>query len=126
MSYPLITGGEVIGALNLYASSALAPDVGLQARAAQLADRAAGALAVGLRLREERNESSSLRAALAARSTVDQAIGILLAQQRCSVEEAFALLRQTSQGRNMKLRDVAAEIVGSAQRQQPGKPHGRY
>jgi len=126
MSYPLINGEQVIGALNLYALEPLAPDVGLQARAAQLADRAAGALAVGLRLAEERHENNGLRTALISRSVIDQAIGILVAQQRGSVEEAFALLRRTSQSRNIKLRDVAAQIVASAQRQRPGKPHGRY
>jgi AmiR/NasT family two-component response regulator len=110
----------------MYAFKPLAPDVGLQARAAQLADRAAGALAVGLRIAEEHSENANLRVALTSRSVIDQAIGILIAQQRCSVEDAFALLRQASQGRNIKLREVAAQIVASAQRQQPGKPGGRY
>jgi transcriptional regulator with GAF, ATPase, and Fis domain len=126
MSYPLITGEQVIGALNMYAFKPLAPDIGLQARAAQLADRAAGALAVGLRIAEEHSENTNLRVALTSRSVIDQAIGILIAQQRCSVQDAFALLRQASQGRNIKLRDVAAQIVASAQRQQPGRAGGRY
>jgi transcriptional regulator with GAF, ATPase, and Fis domain len=126
MSYPLITGEEVIGALNLYAFKTLAPDVGLQARAAQLADRAAGALAVGLRIAEEHTENANLRVALSSRSVIDQAIGILIAQQQCSVQEAFALLRQASQGRNIKLREVAAQIVASAQRRAPGRPGGHY
>lgn len=126
MSYPLITGEQVIGALNMYAFRPLAPDVALQARAAQLADRAAGALAVGLRIAEEHTENANLRIALNSRSIIDQAIGILIAQQQCTVEDAFALLRQASQGRNVKLRDVAAQVVASAQRRQPGKPGGRY
>lgn len=126
MSYPLITGDHVFGALNLYAFEPVAPDVGLQARAAQLADRAAGALSVGLRLAEEHTENANLRVALNSRSVIDQAIGILVAQQHSTVEEAFGLLRQTSQGRNIKLRDVAAQIVASAQRRSPGKPGGRY
>jgi hypothetical protein len=126
MSYPLITGEQTIGALNMYAFKPLAPDVGMQARAAQLADRAAGALAVGLRITDERAENATLRVALTSRSVIDQAIGILIAQQQCSIDDAFALLRRTSQGRNVKLRDVAAQIVDSAQRHQPGKPRGRY
>jgi transcriptional regulator with GAF, ATPase, and Fis domain len=126
MSYPLINGEQVIGALNMYAFERLAPDVGLQARAAQLADRAAGALAVGLRIAEEHTENANLRVALTSRSVIDQAIGILVAQQHCSLEEAFALLRQASQGRNIKLRDVAAQIVASAQRRSSGRPGGRY
>jgi transcriptional regulator with GAF, ATPase, and Fis domain len=126
MSYPLITGEQVIGALNMYSFKPLAPDIGLQARAGQLADRAAGALAVGLRIAEEHSANADLRLALASRSVIDQAIGILVAQQQCSVEDAFALLRQASQARNMKLRDAAAQIVGSAQRREPGRRGGRY
>ena len=126
MSYPLISGEQVIGALNMYALKPLTPDVALQARAAQLADRAAGALAVGLRIAEEQSENVNLRRALTSRSVIDQAIGILVAQQHCSVQHAFALLRRTSQSRNIKLRDVAAQIVASAQRRDRGKPGGRY
>jgi transcriptional regulator with GAF, ATPase, and Fis domain len=126
MSYPLITGEQVIGALNLYAFRRLAPDLALRARAEQLADRAAGALAVGLRLAQEHTENANLRAALTSRSVIDQAIGILVAQQHCTVEDAFALLRQASQGRNIKLREVAAQIVASAQRRAPGQAGRRY
>lgn len=126
MSFPLRTGDDVIGALNMYAFEPLAPDVGLQARAGQLADRAAGALAVGLRLADEHAQNKNLRIALSSRSVIDQAIGVLVAQQDCSVQDAFDLLRKASQGRNMKLRDVAAQIMESAQRRQPGKPNPRY
>ena len=126
MSYPLTTGEQVIGALNLYAFEPFSPDVGTQSRAAQLADRAAGALAIGLRLAEKQAENSNLRAALISRSVIDQAIGILIAQQQCSAEEAFALLRRASQQRNVKLREVAAGILASAQRRNPQQPGGRY
>lgn len=71
-------------------------------------------------------ENSGLRSALVSRSVIDQAIGILVAHQRGGVEEAFAMLRQTSQSRNIKLRDVAEQIVARAQRQTPGPPLGRY
>lgn len=126
MSYPLIAGEQALGALNLYAFEPVSRDAGLQARALQLADRAAGALAVGLRIAEDRSRDDTLREALSSRSVVDQAIGILMAQQRCSVEDAFSLLRQASQGRGLKLRDVAGQIVASAQRRAPGKGGGRY
>jgi transcriptional regulator with GAF, ATPase, and Fis domain len=126
MSYPLITGEAIVGALNMYAFTELEPDVGRNARAAQLADRAAGALAVGMRLAEQSSENANLRVALSSRTVIDQAIGVLMAQQQCSTEDAFAILRKASQGRNIKLRDVAAQIVASVQRRAPGKPGGRY
>jgi hypothetical protein len=52
-----------------------------------------------------------LRIALSSRSAIDQAIGIIMAQQRGTPEQAFAALRTISQRRNIKLRIVAAELV---------------
>ena len=59
--------------------------------------------------------SDHLRAALSSRSIIDQAIGIVMAQQRCSPDEAFGLLRAVSQQRNIKLREVAANLVTAVQ-----------
>jgi len=42
---------------------------------------------------------------------IEQAKGILMAQQQCGPEEAFDLLRQASQRTNVKLRVLAAKIV---------------
>ncbi|MDQ6648836.1 MAG: ANTAR domain-containing protein [Actinomycetota bacterium] len=46
---------------------------------------------------------------------IDQAIGIILAQQGGTPEAAFEVLRRASQGRNVKLRDIATELVARAQ-----------
>jgi GAF domain-containing protein len=111
MSYPLIIAGQAIGALNLYAFQPMAPDAGLQARVEQLAANAAGALAVAMRLAQHTQEAANLRIALTSRSTIDNAIGILMGQQQCTADEAFDLLRRASQHRNVKLRELAAQIV---------------
>ena len=54
---------------------------------------------------------------------IEQAKGILMAQSRCSADEAFAMLRGASQRSNVKVRDLAEDIVGrvsaSGQRVQP-------
>jgi AmiR/NasT family two-component response regulator len=42
---------------------------------------------------------------------IDQAIGIVMAESRCDADQAFGTLRRASNNRNMKLRDLAAEIV---------------
>jgi len=44
-------------------------------------------------------------------SVIEQAKGILMAQQQCGPEKAFDLLRQASQRTNVKLRVLAAKIV---------------
>lgn len=119
MSYPLIIQGQSIGALNLYSFQPMAPDAGLQARAAQLAANAAGALAVAMRLAQHTEEAANLRIALTSRSTIDNAVGILMGQQQCTAEDAFDLLRRASQHRNVKLRELAAQIVAGVSRKKP-------
>jgi GAF domain-containing protein len=123
MSYPLISGNESIGALNLYSFEPSAPGGAMQARAAQLAEHAAGALALALRIAERGEVIENLRAALTSRSTIDQAIGILMAQQRCDSRTAFDLLRKASQGRNTKLREVAAIVVAGVAGVAAGPAH---
>ena len=59
---------------------------------------------------------------LASRSVIDQAIGVLMGQRRITAAEAFAILRTTSQNRNVKLRAFAAQIVEGASAQPPRRP----
>jgi ANTAR domain len=43
-------------------------------------------------------------AALSGRAVIDQALGIIMGQRRCSADEAFGVLREVSQTSNVKLR----------------------
>jgi AmiR/NasT family two-component response regulator len=47
---------------------------------------------------------------------VDQAKGIIMAQLRCSPDEAFTHVVTQSQRQNRNLRDLAAEIIERTQR----------
>ena len=120
MSLPLLNGEEAIGALSLYAFEAPAPGADMRARASRIAAHAAGAVAIALRIAAHSEAIDNLRTAISSRSIIDQAIGILMAQQRCDARAAFDLLRQASQGRNIKLREVAAGIVAGVARATPG------
>ena len=44
-------------------------------------------------------------------AVIEQAKGIIMAQQRCGPDEAFDLLRRVSQRTNIKLHVLAAQIV---------------
>jgi hypothetical protein len=63
--------------------------------------------------RQERGEPAfaRLQARLGTMPAIEQAKGIVMAQQRCGPEEAFDLLRQASQRTNVKLHVLAEEIV---------------
>lgn len=120
LSMPLIVSGESIGALNLYGHE---PDVFLGSRGAHpelFAAQAASALALVLRDIRQRTVSDQLEQALASRTVIDQAIGLLMGQQRCNAVVAFALLRARSQHSNRKLRDVAADIIARYSGAAPG------
>jgi hypothetical protein len=56
-------------------------------------------------------EVNDLNAAMETRSTIGQAMGILMERYQINSEHAFHFLTRTSQESNTKLRDVAAEII---------------
>jgi GAF domain-containing protein len=57
--------------------------------------------------------ADNLKAALVSRTDIDLAVGIIMAQNRCSQESAVEILKTASSARNVKLREVAAGIVAS-------------
>jgi GAF domain-containing protein len=112
LSLPLFIDGRSIGALNLYSHDqvdAFGGDI-LQ-QALRFAERASVALALTIRYNEQVSTSHQLEEALASRTLIDQAIGILMAEQRCTAHEAFDLLRRHSQGQNRRLRQVAEDLI---------------
>ncbi|MBM2615850.1 GAF and ANTAR domain-containing protein [Actinoplanes sp. LDG1-06] len=106
----------VTGALNLYA---LRPDA-FDDHAVTVAQSFAGYAAVALANAQSYDSTATLarqmREAMAHRATIEQAKGIIMAEQHCSPEEAFARLSRLSQHANRKLREVAAALVEQASR----------
>ncbi|HEX2132432.1 MAG TPA: ATP-binding protein [Actinophytocola sp.] len=60
---------------------------------------------------ENEREVVTLRGALDSRSTVSQAVGLLMATHRCDADTAFQQLVAVSQATNRKVRDIAATVV---------------
>jgi hypothetical protein len=94
----------------------------LEANARRLAEIRAQLLATQELVRADRSERQKLhesayarlRARLDSLPVIEQAKGILMAQTGCSPEEAFDLLRRASQRANIRVRDLAAKIIGQA------------
>ena len=55
--------------------------------------------------------AENMRRAMETRAVIEQAKGILIAQQHCTPERAFELLTRLSQATHRKLRDCAADLV---------------
>jgi hypothetical protein len=98
-------------ALNLYAATPQAFDDETLHRATLFTEEVARTIPAAVRLFEADQRVSQLEEALASRSTIDQALGVLMAQNQCTRDTAFGILRRASQNRNVKLRDVAASII---------------
>lgn len=122
VSLPVDIGGKTAGALNFYADTShafAASDVSL---AEAMAAQCGSALEVILRQNDHALQREQFDAALRSRSVIDQALGILMAQQRCTAGQAFELLRRASQRRNRKLREVAVDLITAVTGQPPEPP----
>jgi GAF domain-containing protein len=114
LSLPIPVAETVAAALNVYATRARAfHDVDRQSLRG-LVGFAAAAIANMHLYDESRTLVEQMRAAAQSRAVIDQARGILMVQNHCGPEEAFAILRQTSQHANRKIRDLARDIVDRA------------
>ncbi len=111
LSIPLTGGPGVRGAINFYSHQPMVFTTDRQQRAEGLAEEASRALRLAVRLTDQVELTRQLQTALASRTVIDQAMGIIMGQNRCTATDAFEILRRASHHRNLKLRAVAHEIV---------------
>lgn len=111
VAYRLFDGDQTLGALQLYGRHPAA--FNHVERAQGLLFAAIAGLALGNAQGEEaaRIRFDELQKALISREVIGQAQGILMERERITAEQAFTLLRVASQRLNIKLRDVAQELV---------------
>jgi GAF domain-containing protein len=120
LGVPIAMDSSTAAGLNLYSDEKGRFDAEAIESAQQYARQASRALSLAVRLASHRDAEADLEAALESRTTVALAIGIIMGQNRCSRDEAFELLRSASSSRNVKLRDLAAGLVASADPSSPG------
>jgi GAF domain-containing protein len=101
----------VVGALNLYATAPAAFDPCAVELAGTFAGYAAVAVANAHLYQTTATLAENMRRAMETRAVIEQAKGVIIAQQHCSPEHAFELLTQISQTTHRKLHDCAAELV---------------
>jgi GAF domain-containing protein len=104
---------RVIGALNVYSPRPDAFDEQSVELMELFAAHAAVAVANAALFASATHRAEQLQIAMASRAVIEQAKGILMAQRRCTAEEAFDVLVVASQRANKKLREIATAIVES-------------
>ena len=120
IGYRLLLDGDKVGALNLLS------DVprGLTAESADRGAIIAAFASVALMAIRAREEAATLRQGLSSNREIGKAVGLLMAAHHVSGQEAFELLRSTSQDLNMKLAHVATQVVEGQEAQFSAHPRG--
>ena len=67
--------------------------------------------AIAVEAARDKERAEQLDRAVESNREIRMAMGVLIARERMTREQAFAVLRRASQHLNRKLRDVAAEVV---------------
>lgn len=109
----LAAGTEMVGSLALYSTARDAFDASSISMAFSFGTHAAVALSA-------RRQQTRFVSAVEARHTIGVAQGVLMVRYGLSQDRAFALLRRYSNITNIKLRDVARQVVDTGE-----LPHSR-
>ena len=107
MGFRLLIDRRKIGALNLFSDTPGAFTSAAAEHASMLAAFASvTATAIG-----RGEDIDSLRSGLVSNREIGKAVGLVMAAQNLSADEAFDLLRRTSQQVNLKVADLARTVV---------------
>jgi GAF domain-containing protein len=117
MAIPLMVDGTV-GAINFYARQ---PHVFTEIDrsvavlfAGQAAVATSNALTFANVQAARAKMAQRLQDALKSRATIDQAVGVLVGREHITPDQAFDMLRSASQRLNIKLRDIAREVMDTS------------
>jgi GAF domain-containing protein len=113
IGYRLLLDGDKVGALNVFSDTPGA----LTSRSADIGAVIASFASVALMAIRAREEAATLRQGLQSNREIGKAVGLLMAAHHITGEQAFELLRSTSQELNMKLTRVASQIIDGQESQ---------
>ncbi len=122
LALPLVSGGQCVGALNLYGWAPHAFEDFDTSLVRVAAARCADAVVAVSALDGVQRLAGQLEQAMASRAVIEQAKGVIMALRGLPEHAAFEVLRTTSQARNIKVRELAHQIVtGVVSGQEPGR-----
>lgn len=113
MGFRLLVDNRKIGALNLFSDT---PGV-FTAKVADEAAVIAAFASIAMMTLSARHQSETMARGLDSNREIGKAIGLLMAAHKFSEDEAFELLRTTSQNLNIKIQQVARKVIDGQQEQ---------
>jgi hypothetical protein len=109
--YRIVLEGKKVGALNLFSDTPGALEQDGDEGAVLAAFTSVALMSVS-----NRERADSLSRGLESNREVGKAIGLLMAAHQISSDDAFEVLRKASNDMNMKLTEVAREVIENAER----------
>jgi hypothetical protein len=122
LALPFQLEGGTKAALLLYSGRPYRFEARMLKFAEDFVSQTSLALRLAVRFAHYSETAANLRATLESRTVIDMAVGIIMAQNRCSQQDAFEILKTASSTRNSKLHEVATVVVNSLG-QGPARTH---
>jgi GAF domain-containing protein len=119
LGVPITLDGLAAAGLNLYATAPNVFDPSIMSAANTLGKEASHLLRMAIHIAHLTATNHHLTQAMSSRTAIDVAAGIIMAQNRCSHDDAMTILKAASSGRNMKLHDIAGAVITSLGQQTP-------
>lgn len=104
--------GAKVGALNIFSDTT----GGLRPVSLDQASLLSSFASVALAAADRGEEASTLRLGLESNREIGKAVGLLMAMHEVDADEAFGLLAKVSQEMNLKVADVAAQLIAKHHR----------
>lgn len=119
LGVPIILMGGANAAIDVYCREPNAFSDDVVAQAETFAAEASKSLTLAVRMANLSETSKDLKAALESRTVIDLAAGVVMAQNRCSQQEAIDILKSASNARNMKMHAIAQAVLDSVGASEP-------
>ncbi|WP_049822660.1 GAF and ANTAR domain-containing protein [Arthrobacter sp. H41] len=126
LGIPILLEDGASAGLDFYSTKPDAFSAKSIAVAEGFAREASKSLRLAIRIAKLSDNAANLHAAMESRTVIDLAVGIIMAQNRCSQKKAIAILRSASSAENLKLRDIAGRVVTSVDAESPPQTHFDY
>ncbi|WP_354174208.1 GAF and ANTAR domain-containing protein [Arthrobacter sp. UYEF36] len=123
LGIPMAAGDGWGAVLNLFSPATGPFTEDVVAGAMLFAEMASKALRLAIKIAAADQRGHDLKAAMENRSVIDLACGMIMAQNRCSKDDAFEFLTRASNDRNQKLYVIAQSIVDSVAGSPQKAPH---
>lgn len=124
LAVPICTDPGAAAALNCYARAVDAFDAGTIEAIEEHADSISRILRLALRVHPPEIYPEDLRQTLKSRAAIDAAVSLIMAQNRCSRDQAMELLHLAARATDTKLHTIATDILSGADLPRADVPGG--